>query len=457
MTDEYITDSEAQAFLDEMAEVFGQNDGINPDLYSRFQVKRGLRNADGTGVLVGLTEIGDVHAFILDEGERVPVEGLLRYRGIDIQDLVAGFSADRRYGFEETAYLLLFGQLPTTEQLCMFERVIGSRRVLPEGFTEDMVLAAPSSSIMNKLARSTLACYSYDENPDDTSIRNVLRQSIELVARFPTMIAYGYQAKAHYYQDQSLYIHRPEPQDSTAENILRLIRPSQEYTPLEARILDLCLVLHAEHGGGNNSTFTTHVITSTDTDTYSAIAGAVGSLKGRKHGGANIRVMEMVEDIKANVSDWTDEKALSDYLARILRKEAFDRTGLIYGMGHAVYTLSDPREVVLKEEALELAREKGREDEYQLYALLEKLGPEVFREVKQTDQAISMNVDFYSGLVYSMLDIPPDLYTPLFAAARIAGWCAHRLEEIVNGRRLIRPAYKNILGKRHYVPLAERG
>jgi citrate synthase len=456
MCAEYMTEAEEQAFLDELTEVVERNDRIETSLYPRFQVKRGLRNADGTGVLVGLTEIGDVHGYILDEGDKVPVEGRLRYRGIDVAELVRGCKAEQRFGYEETAYLLLFGQLPTAQQLERFQRLLGSRRTLPEGFTEDMILAAPSSSIMNKLARSTLASYSYDENPDDTGIRNVLRQSIELIARFPTMIAYGYQAKAHYYHEQSLYIHHPEPHDSTAENILRLIRPSQGHTPLEARTLDLCLVLHAEHGGGNNSTFTTHVITSSDTDTYSAIAGAVGSLKGSKHGGANIRVMEMMEDIKANVSDWTDEGALAEYLVRILRKDAFDRTGLIYGMGHAVYTLSDPRAVILKDEALDLAREKGMEEEYQLYVLLERLAPEVFHEVKKSDQPIAANVDFYSGFVYSMLGLPLDLYTPLFATARIAGWCAHRLEEIVSGRRIIRPAYKNVLRRRPYLPLAER-
>lgn len=457
MSDENTIEVWEQEFLDEMTEVVERNDRIDTSLYPRFQVKRGLRNADGTGVLVGLTEIGDVHGYIIDEGEKTPVEGRLRYRGIGVGELIAGCKAEGRFGFEETAYLLLFGQLPTTEQLESFQQILGHKRVLPEGFTEDMVLAAPSSSIMNKLARSTLACYSYDENPDDTSIRNVLRQSIELVAQFPTMIAYGYQAKAHYYLEQSLYIHHPEPHDSTAENILRLIRPSQQYTPLEARTLDMCLTLHAEHGGGNNSTFTTHVITSADTDTYAAIAGAVGSLKGRKHGGANIRVMEMVEDIKANVSDWSDEGALADYLTRILQKDAFDRSGLIYGMGHAVYTLSDPRAVILKQEAAELAKEKGMEDEYQLYLKLEELGPQVFHEVKKINQPISANVDFYSGLVYSMLGIPTDLYTPLFAAARVAGWCAHRLEEIVSGGRIIRPAYKNVQTRNTYVPLAERG
>ncbi|MFP3937747.1 MAG: citrate/2-methylcitrate synthase [Phycisphaerae bacterium] len=457
MTDEHITEDREQAFLDEMTEVVERNDRIDTSLYPRFQVKRGLRNADGTGVLVGLTEIGDVHGYILDEGDKIPVEGRLRYRGIDVTEIVNACKAEDRFGFEETAYLLLFGQLPDGDQLKSFHRLLGQKRVLPEGFTEDMILAAPSSSIMNKLARSALACYSYDDNPDDTSIRNVLRQSVELVARFPTMIAYGYQAKAHYYQEQSLYIHHPEPDDSTAENILRLIRPSQQYTPLEARMLDMCLTLHAEHGGGNNSTFTTHVITSADTDTYSAIAGAVGSLKGSKHGGANVRVINMVEDIKANVSDWTDEGELAEYLTRILHKDAFDRTGLIYGMGHAVYTLSDPRAVMLKEEAAELAKEKGMEDEYQLYLKLEELGPKVFHDVKKSDQPIAANVDFYSGFVYSMLGIPTDLYTPLFAAARVAGWCAHRLEEIVSGGRIIRPAYKNILGRRSYVPVADRG
>lgn len=447
---------ERSGFTEELLALAERNNRIDPQLYPQFNVKRGLRNANGSGVLVGLTEIGDVHGYILDEGDKVPVRGRLRYRGVSVDDIVKGFKADGRFGFEEVAYLLLFGELPDAEHLKLFQETLGAQRALPEGFIEDMILAAPSDNIMNKLARSTLALYSYDENPDDNSLRNVLRQSIELIARFPTLAAYGHQAKSHYHGDQSLFIHRPMGDHGTAENILHLIRADSGFTPLEAETLDLCLALHAEHGGGNNSTFTMHVITSTDTDTYSAVAGAVGSLKGQKHGGANIRVRDMVEDIKAHVRDWSDEKQVADYLRKILRGEAFDGSGLIYGLGHAVYTLSDPRAELLKAEAGQLAAEKGLGDEYHLYLAIEKLAPQVFAEEKKTDRPIATNVDFYSGFVYHMLNIPRDLYTPLFAVARIAGWCAHRIEEILSGGRIIRPAYKNVIPGRPYVPLSER-
>jgi len=433
-----------------------KNNKIDPQLYSRYNVKRGLRNSDGTGVLVGLTEIGDVHAYIMDEKEKVPVEGKLRYRGIDIYDLVNNFVAENRFGFEECCYLLLFGQLPDRKSLQEFTELLGKYRALPDNFTEDMILKAPSKDIMNKMAMSVLAMYSYDENPDDTSIYNVLRQSIELIARFPTMAAYSYQSKVHYYDGKSLFIHSPRPDLSTAENILYMMRPDCKYTELEVRILDLALVLHAEHGGGNNSTFVTHAVTSTGTDTYSAIAAAIGSLKGPQHGGANLKVMGMMEEIKNNVKDWEDEEEIARYLEKILDKKAFDRSGLIYGIGHAVYTLSDPRAVLLKQNAEALARDKGREKEFRLYTTVERIAKEVFRKYKNNDNPICANVDFYSGFVYSMLDIPVDLYTPIFAIGRIPGWCAHRIEELVSGGKIIRPAYKNVAGKRPYINIDNR-
>lgn len=444
-------------FLDELAPAAAQNNKIDIEFYKKFDVKRGLRNANGSGVLAGLTEIGDVHGFIFDEGDKLPRPGRLRYRGIDVASIVAGYSEDGRFGFEETAYLLLFGELPTKEQLEDFLDVLGGYRRLPSNFIEDMILSAPSANIMNKLARSTLACYSYDPNPDDNSVRNVLRQSIELIARFPIMIAYGYQAKRHYYDGESLYIHRPEKKLSTAENILRLIRPDGKYTDTEAKLLDLSLVLHAEHGGGNNSSFTAHVISSSDTDTYSAIAGAVGSLKGSKHGGANIRVMEMMADLKSHVKEWSSEEQVRDYLVKILTKQAFDNSGLIYGIGHAIYTMSDPRAVILKGQAHDLAVEKGRLEEFELYKAVERLAIETFKDVKKSDKVVSANVDFYSGFVYDMLGIPADLFTPLFATSRITGWCAHRIEEIVSGGRIYRPAFKCVLPASKYKPLEKRG
>jgi len=379
--------------LDKLGAIVEENDKIDPELYKKYNVKRGLRDLDGTGVLVGLTEIGDVRAYIFDEEEKVPIEGRLLYRGMEI---------------------------------------------------------------MNKLARSVLASYSYDPNPDDISLKNTLRQCIELIARFPTMAAYGYQAKAHYHDGESLYIHKPSKNLSTAENILHMIRPDGAYTTSEAELLDLALVLHAEHGGGNNSTFVCHVVTSTGTDTYSSIAAAIGSLKGPQHGGANLKVMEMMEEIKGNVKDWDDEEEIGAYLAKILRKEAFDKSGLIYGIGHAVYTKSDPRTILLKQKAEGLSREKGHEKEYRLYTHIEKLAPEIFYQVKQNTKVMCANVDFYSGFVYRMLNIPTDLFTPIFAVGRMAGWCAHRMEELVNGGRIIRPAYKNVEPLKPYVPISAR-
>ncbi len=445
-----------QRLIREMAENSAAKIRIDPALYERYSVKRGLRNEDGTGVLVGLTEVGEVYSYYMDDAERVPVEGRLYYRGIEITDLTNGFFEQKRFGFEECTYLLLFGELPTREQLTTFTELISAVRSLPDGFTEDMILKAPSRDIMNKLARAVLASYSYDDDAEDISIENVLRQSIELIARFPAMIAYAYMAKRHYIDRQSLFLHSPQPDLSTAENILYLIRPDGAYTELEARILDLMLVLHAEHGGGNNSTFVTHAVTSTGSDTYSTMAAAIGSLKGPQHGGASIKAYDMMQDLKQNVHDWTSEAEISEYLARILRKDAFDRSGLIYGVGHAVYTLSDPRTRVLSSHARALAQEAGREEEYELYTLTERLAPEVFRNVKKSDKIVCANVDFYSGFIYSMLGIAPELFGPMFAAARIAGWSAHRIEEIVSGGRIIRPAYKCVQKRRRYTSIDDR-
>ena len=448
--------SHLASFLNSHTSLAEQHNSISPELHKRYNTKRGLRNEDGTGVLIGLTEIGEVHGYIIDDMERVPAEGLLLYRGYGLREVVAGFQKDRRFGFEEVAYLLLFGVLPTESELDGFRTLLGEHRTLPDNFTEDMILRAPSNDIMNKLARSVLSAYSYDDEAEDLSTRNVLRQSIELIARFPTMVAYGFQAKRHYYHGESLFLHSPNPSLSTAENLLQMIRLSQEYTPLEAETLDLALVLHAEHGGGNNSAFTVHVVSSAATDTYSAIAAAVGSLKGAKHGGANAKVIAMMEDIKANVSDWSSEKEVGDYLRKILRREAFDGSGLIYGMGHAVYTLSDPRAVLLKAKAGELAAEKEYSQEFALYELIERVVPDIFHDEKNTDRPIAPNVDFYSGFVYKILGIPPELNTPIFAIGRVPGWCAHRIEELVSGGRIVRPAYKNVVGRNKYVEMDSR-
>ncbi len=443
-------------YVNKMIDVIEKVNYIDPEKFNRYNVKKGLRNSDGSGVLVGLTEIGEVHGYVLYEGERKEDEGRLVYRGIDVVDLVRGFQQENRFGFEEVCYLLLFGVLPNKAQLNEFVELLSELRDLPEGFTEDMILKAPSSDIMNKLARSVLVSYSYDENPDSVDARNLLRQSIELIAKFPTMVAYGYQAKSHYYGGKSLYIHNPRPDLSTAENILHLIRPDNKYTKTEAEILDLALVLHAEHGGGNNSTFAARVVSSTETDTYSAIAAAVGSLKGPKHGGANIKAMNMLENIKENVSDWNDEEEIRNYLTKIMDKQAFDNAGLIYGLGHAVYTLSDPRTTLLKEKAHQLAIEKGREKEFLFYETVEKIGPDVFCEKKGTSKNICANVDFYSGFVYDALGIPAELFTPLFAVARIVGWCAHRIEEVISNQKIIRPAYKSISKAKEYIPIDQR-
>ena len=446
------------AILKSLEKLAVHNDPINPDLYKTYDVKRGLRNANGTGVLVGLTRIGDVVGYEMKDNQKIAIPGRLIYRGYNVEDLIKDAEKNKQFGYEQCAYLLLFGELPTQAKLDNFKEYLGEYRSLPEHFTEDMIMKAPSSDIMNKIARGVLASYSYDDDPEDRSVGNIVKQCVQLIARFSTLAAYGYQAKRRYYDNKSMFIHNPKAELSTAENFLRLIRSDKSYTRLEAETLDLALILHAEHGGGNNSSLTVHVVSSADTDTYSAMAAAVGSLKGRRHGGANIKVMEMMDDIKANVKDWTSEKEVGNYLKKIATKEAGDRSGLIYGMGHAIYTINDPREVLLKAKAKKLAKEKGEGflEELALYELIEKLSPAIIQEVHNSDKKICANVDMYSGLVYSMLNIPRELFTPIFAISRIAGWSAHRIEEIVSGGRIYRPAYKNVSTERPYVPIQER-
>ena len=429
---------------------------IDSELYAKYDVKRGLRDISGQGVLAGLTEIGEVHSYIIDESEIIPCPGKLFYRGYNIEDLVKGFLSEGRFGFEETCYLLLFGDLPDKETLHHFEKNLSQFRDLPRSFTRDIIMKAPGKDMMNVLSRSILTLYSYDENPDDTSIQNVLRQCLQMIAYFPLLAVYGYQTYTHYHGNNSLYIHGPKADLSTAENILHMLRPDSSYTKLEATLLDLALVLHAEHGGGNNSTFTTHVVTSSGTDTYSVMAAALGSLKGPRHGGANVKVIQMFEHIKAQIKDWNDEEEISQYLDKILNKQAFDQSGLIYGMGHAVYSLSDPRAEIFKIHVEELAQQKGLTDEFKLYSKIERLAPEVIGRSRKIYKGVSANIDFYSGFVYRMLDIPLELFTPIFAISRIAGWSAHRIEEIVNNGKIVRPAYKSISHRRNYVMIAER-
>ena len=429
---------------------------IDEELFAKYNVNRGLRKRNGEGVLAGLTDISMIQSYTMIDREVVPCEGKLFYRGINIEDIVEGFISENRYGFEETCYLLLFGELPNQKQLDDFKAMIADYRQLPTNFVRDIIMKAPSRDMMNMLARSVLTLYAYDDNGSDTSIPNVLRQSIQLISLFPVLAVYGYQSYAHYEMGQSLFIHPPKEELSVAENILHLLRPDSKYSKLEAKLLDMALVLHAEHGGGNNSTFTTHVVSSSGTDTYSAIAAALCSLKGPKHGGANIKVVEMFADLKEHVKDWKDEDEIRAYLLKLLNKEAFDHAGLIYGMGHAVYSISDPRSKILSRFVRRLSEEKGREDEYHLYTSVEKLAKEVIAKERKIYKGVSANIDFYSGFIYSMLGLPHELYTPLFAIARIAGWCAHRMEELVNGNRIIRPAYKAVAPTRDYVPLKDR-
>ena len=442
--------------IERLAQVCLANSQINRDDYIRYNVKRGLRDLDGTGVLAGLTEISEIISSKTVNGEQHPCPGELYYRGYSIQQLTSGFLKEGRFGFEETAYLLMFGQLPDAAQLEQFNRQLAFYRSLPTNFVRDVILKAPSADMMNTLARCVLTMASYDERPDDISLPNVIRQCIDMIAIFPLIAVYGYQAYNYYLNGKSLYIHTPRPELSTAENILTLLRPDGQYTPLEARILDLCLVLHAEHGGGNNSTFTTHVVTSSGTDTYSCMAAALASLKGPRHGGANIKVVRMFEDMEANLTDWEDEDAIKDYLAGLLAGERFDKSGLIYGMGHAVYSVSDPRAQILRGFVERLSDEKGLHREYTLYAAVERLAPQVIAQKRRIYKGVSANVDFYSGFVYRMLGLPTELFTPLFAMGRVAGWSAHRMEELINMGKIIRPAYLAVQPRREYIPLENR-
>lgn len=434
-----------------------KNNMIDPEFYNKYDVKRGLRDVNGKGVLTGLTEISEVFSFIeKPDGTRIAQDGKLFYRGYDVEDIVKGFTSENRFGFEEVAYLLLFGELPDKANLDDFYKMLDYYRTLPTGFVRDIIMKAPSRDIMNAMSRSVLTMYSYDSNADDTSIPNVLRQCIQLIALFPIFSVYGFQAFQYYHDNQSLIIHTPKPELSTAENILYMLRPDSKYTPLEAKLLDMALVLHAEHGGGNNSTFTTHVVTSSGTDTYSTIAAALGSLKGPKHGGANIKVVNMFEHIKSHVKDFDDEEEIAAYLERILNKEAFDHSGLIYGMGHAIYSISDPRARVFKGYVERLSNEKGKQREIRLYNNVEKIAARLISQKRKIHKGVSANVDFYSGFVYSMLELPKELFTPLFAVARIAGWSAHRIEELSNSSRIIRPAYENVMPRRPYVKMDSR-
>ena len=432
-----------------------ENTSIPPEAYKVDRVKRGLRNSDGTGVLAGLTKVCQVHGYIMYEDEKIPDEGKLTYRGIDVSEIVGACERESRFGYEETCYLLLFGKLPTESELAEFRKIVGDMRTLPDGFLEDVIMYSPSNNVMNKLARSVLAMYSYDNDPDSVDLYNLIRQSILLFSQVPTIVAYAYQAKKHYFDNKSLIIHNPRPELSTAENFLHMIRPDNNFTDLEAKVLDLALVLHAEHGGGNNSTFTTRVVSSSNTDTYSAIAAAIGSLKGPKHGGANAKVVEMIEDFKGNLTNITDRDQVAKHIEKIFNRETFDRSGLVYGMGHALYTKSDPRAVALKRKAEELAYATGNEKEFKLYNLIEELTPQIFTNRKGRSY-ICANVDLYSGFVYKCLNIPTELYTPLFAIARTAGWCAHRIEEIVYDGKIIRPAYKHVNKNGLYIPMSER-
>lgn len=443
--------------IEDLSELCIQNNQIDMGLYDKYEVKRGLRDLNGKGVLTGLTEISEIHASDIDEnGISHPCDGKLFYRGVNVEDIIAGFTKDKRFGFEEVTYLLLFGKMPDKKELSDFTHLLGEYRCIPPNFVRDIIMKKPSRDIMNAVARSVLMLYSYDDRADDLSIPNVVRQSLQLISELPLLAVYSYQAYRHYHKGGSLIIHEPDPELSTSENILHLLRADGKYTPLEAEILDIALVLHAEHGGGNNSTFTTHVVTSSGTDTYSSVVSSLGSLKGPKHGGANIKVVKMFDDIKEHVKNWDDEKELTEYVDKILHKEAFDRTGLVYGMGHAVYSLSDPRAKVFKGFVEELSVEKHMQKEYKLMSDVERIAAELIAKERKIYKGVSANVDFYSGFVYRMLGLPTELYTPIFAVARIAGWSAHRIEELINCNKIIRPAYKNVCDRQEYVELDRR-
>ena len=442
--------------LSYLCEEYRRHNGFNSSDYQTYNVKRGLRNPDGTGVMAGLTNICNVHGFMMADGERVPDKGKLTYRGIDVNDIINACIEENRFGFEETAWLLLFGSLPTEAQLENFKSTLGSMRELPDNFVEDMIMKSPSKDIMNKMGRSVLALYSYDDDPDNTSLENIMKQSIKLIASLPTAMTCAYQVKKRAFDKDSMFFHPIDLSLSTSESILRALRPDMQFTDSEAKLLDLCMILHAEHGGGNNSTFSTRVLSSSGTDTYAAISAAIGSLKGPRHGGANLRVRSMMMDMKENVRDWSDEDEIYSYLASLVRKERGDGSGLVYGFGHAIYTLSDPRAVILKRTAEKLAEEKDMLKEFELYKTVEKLTPDVLLNVKGSSKVICANVDFYSGFVYDMLGIPSELFTPLFAVSRIAGWCAHRIEEAAYGGRIIRPAYRSMVKSKRYIPIAQR-
>ena len=444
-----------EEYLINYAELCREADRLEPEMFDKYEVQRGLRDKNGNGVVTGLSNISRIDSFRMVDGVKTPCEGKLWYRGYDCIELVNGFRR-KRFGFEEIAYLLLFGKLPSESQLKEFRDSLSANRTLPTNFTRDVIMKAPSSDIMNSLTRSVLTLASYDKNCNDTGIENVLRQCLGLISVFPMLAVYGYHAYNHYANDESMYIHRPSKKLSTAENLLMLLRPDKQYTELEARVLDIALVLHMEHGGGNNSTFTTRVVTSSGSDTYSVIAASLSSFKGHKHCGANIKVVEMMRDLKSHVSDKADEEEVRSYLKKILNKEAFDRKGLIYGMGHAVYSLSDPRAQVFKGFVEQLATAKGREKDFALYSMIERIAPEVISEKARIYKGVSANVDFYSGFVYSMLEIPLEMYTPIFAIARIVGWSAHRIEELINMDKIIRPAYKSVMPEKEYVPMEER-
>ena len=439
------------------AELCRSNSNIDPALYERYDVKRGLRDLNGKGVLTGLTEISEIRATEIIDGESVPCKGSLFYRGYNVEQLIGGAKADGRFGFEEVVYLLLFGELPKRQELDEFCKVLAKYRSLPSSFVRDVIMKKPSPDMMNMLSKCVLTLYSYDTNADDTSLPNVLRQCLQLISMFPMISVYGYMAYQYYNKSRDLVIHKPIASLSMAENILHMLRADSKYTELEAKVLDAALILHAEHGGGNNSTFTTHVVTSSGTDTYSAMAAALGSLKGPKHGGANRKVMQMFADMMDKVGDWEDDEEVGAYLKALLHKEAFDRAGLIYGIGHAIYSVSDPRAVVFRNFVERLSVEKGREEEFALYAKVEKLAPQIIAEERKMYKGVSANVDFFSGFAYDMLGLPQDLYTPIFAIARVAGWSAHRMEELINAGKIIRPAYKSVSEEREYVPLADRG
>ena len=449
-------ESSTSTTIQELCEEYRAHNMITKEEYEQNRVKRGLRNADGTGVMAGLTHVCNVHGYLIADGDKIPDEGKLTYRGISVSDIVAGCEKEDRFGFEEVVWLLIFGKLPNRRQ---FDRICGllyDNRELPEYFPEDLIIKTPSKDVMNKLARSVLGLYSYDDDPDDLSLENNMRQSISLIARLPAIMSYAYQVKRRHFDKESMFFHPFEQGHCTAEAILNALRPDRKFTKEEARLLDLCMVLHAEHGGGNNSTFTTRVLTSAGTDIYSAIGAAIGSLKGFKHGGANHRVRMMMDDVMEHVKDWKDEDEVGRYLEKILKGEAADHSGLIYGLGHAIYTLSDPRAVILKSKAKGLAEEKGFGDKLALYELVERLSPEAFQRVTENSKVISANVDFYSGLIYEMLGIPEELFTPMFAVSRIAGWCAHRIEELTTGGRIMRPAYRALPQNQRYVPLSQR-